>query len=352
MMTRHAGTIALCLGLTVLGMAGGWVAARQAQSKVGRSGHGHAHGETESRPGTGTPALSPQALRNLGITLAPIEETVFVKYQSVPAVIEDAPTAAQPLYAPIGGRVTEIRFAPASLVPAGAPIVAVTLDRTVEVRAPEIPDVPDWDLEVLAARLGQKIEAGQVLGVLRNPRRLMLRSEPVGGEISGILSALGRESRLLALPLVAGAGPVLEGLRISHITSDAEGHGEVAYLPVENAPLHVVGEGTGRTRTWQLRPGQRYMLRVPAETMEAVYVVPSGAVTDDGPDTVVFLEDGESFKAAKVVVRYWDDETAVLDARHSDLFPGDAVVQNNAFALGLALKAGAPAADPHAGHTH
>jgi hypothetical protein len=235
-------------------------------------------------------------------------------------------------------------------------VVILELDRTMEVQAPRLEGVADWDLDSVEVKAGQKVEAGQVLAVLRNPRRLLLRSEPVGGEIAGILGALGREAEMSASPLVEGAGPVLQGLKLSYITSDSEGHGEVAFLEIGNEPLHVgenVGEnGTGKTRTWKLRPGQRYMLRVPAEVLSDVYVLPSTAVTDDGPDKVVFLQDGESFKTARVVVRYQDEEIAVLDARHSELFPGDAVVQRGAFGLSLALKAGSGAADPHAGHNH
>jgi hypothetical protein len=93
------------------------------------------------------------------------------------------------------------------------------------------------------------------------------------------------------------------------------------------------------------------MLRVPAESMEQVFVLPSGAVADDGPDKVVFIQDGEGFRSAKVAMRYWDDEVAVIDAAHSELFAGDRVVQRNAFALSLALKAGAAPAADH-GHAH
>lgn len=88
------------------------------------------------------------------------------------------------------------------------------------------------------------------------------------------------------------------------------------------------------------------------ERLDEVFVLPTGAVTDDGPDKVVFIQDGDSFRAAKVVVRYQDHQFAVLDAKHSEIFPGDTVAMRGAFGLGLALKAGSGAADPHAGHQH
>ncbi len=94
------------------------------------------------------------------------------------------------------------------------------------------------------------------------------------------------------------------------------------------------------------------MVRIPMETFEGVFVLPADAVTDEGPDKVVFIQDGDSFKPAKVVIRYQDDEVVVLDSGQSELFPGDSVVVRGAFALGFALKAGSGSIDPHAGHQH
>jgi len=94
------------------------------------------------------------------------------------------------------------------------------------------------------------------------------------------------------------------------------------------------------------------MLRIPTEKLENVFVFPSDAVTDDGPDKVVFIQDGDSYKSVKVVVLHHDQEVAVIDGKHSEIFDGDMVVQRGAFSLSLALKAGASGVDPHAGHNH
>lgn len=462
-MSRNVLTmVVLCVVFTVTGLAGGWFAAKQRSTGSGHGGHGgegdHSGHDHEETGGAKKPALSPQAMRNLGITVAEVQSTTFVRSQAVPATVMDVPGAAQPLYAPIGGRVVEIHVQPGAVVPAGTPVVTLardalpTLSHTstdqpiqpvdeefhravVEFRkaklgvdifrtelkriqeftetgtqgdlpviprknlidlrydlaraeqdlesserelhrhgctdeqiaqiaegkvvsvvspiqAPMVQGVVDWDLHSLEVKLGQKIEPGQVLAVLRNPRRLLLRSEPVGSEVAAVLAALTQTAEVTATPQVAGTGPALAGLKLSYVTSDGEEHGAVGYLNVVNEPLREDGEGTAKTRTWKLRPGQRYLLRVPVEKMENVYVLPSGAVTDDGPDKVVFLQDGDSFKTAKVVVRYQDHEVVVLDADHSDIFPGDAAVQQGAFGLGLALKAGSGAVDPHAGHNH
>ena len=76
------------------------------------------------------------------------------------------------------------------------------------------------------------------------------------------------------------------------------------------------------------------------------------ALADDGPDKVVYIQNGDSFKPAKVVVLYQDHDVVVLDSKTSELFPGDSVVQTGAFGLSLALKSSGGAIDPHAGHNH
>jgi len=95
------------------------------------------------------------------------------------------------------------------------------------------------------------------------------------------------------------------------------------------------------------------MLEVPVRSMENVYVVSTAAIADDGPDKVVFIEDGDSFKSVPVEVAYQNEEVAVLPInKDTRLFPGDALVLKGAYALSLALKSGGAKPDAHAGHNH
>ena len=167
-----------------------------------------------------------------------------------------------------------------------------------------------------------------------------------------MLNAIRQKSEIEAAPQVDEAGPRLKGLTFQSLTTDDKSRSAIAVVRVPNEPLNVSESTHGAFRTWQLREGQRYMLRIPTQKYEKVFVLPSGAVTDDGPDKIVFVEDGDSFKPAKVVILYQDDEVAVLDEEHSEIYIGDSVVQHGAFGLGLALKAGSGAVDPHAGHSH
>lgn len=222
----------------------------------------------------------------------------------------------------------------------------------VEVRAPRA--VEDFDVEQLLVKPGEHVEAGARVAILRDPRPVLLNAEAAGSDAALLLRSLAAGDRLEALPLVAGTGPDLKGLRILYARNDPGDAGTVAVLSTLNELLVLREEpGRGKFRTWTLRPGQRFLLRVPIQSLKGVYVLPSDAVVEEGADRIVFVKDGDGVKPAKVVVLWQDREVAVLDAKHSEIFPGDEVAEHNAFPLRLALKAGAgEAAGGHAGHNH
>ncbi|MCR9244546.1 MAG: hypothetical protein NXI31_05905 [bacterium] len=210
-----------------------------------------------------------------------------------------------------------------------------------------------WDVLDVQVKRGAKVIEGQALIVLRDPRRLLLRTEPVGGEVASVLAAAGAGHTITATPLVQGSGPVLKGLSISYVESSTKNEGTLAFVEVANTPQSEIDRGGGRkSRTWKLREGLRYLLNVPTKKMENVYVLPAAAVTEDSPNKVVFLQDGDSFKPVPIVVAYQDHEVVVIPAsKEVALFPGDPVVMSGAFELGLAMKSG-DAVDAHAGHNH
>lgn len=221
-------------------------------------------------------------------------------------------------------------------------------DTVVRVKAPALAE--DWDVEALLVKPGQHVDEGQPLMTLKNARELTLRVEPSGGEVTVLLDALQSGARVAARSLVPGAAPPLDGLHILKVTYPESGRA-VAYVPAQNIPLITRMDDAGRAfRSWRLGEGQRYMLRVPTEVMDRVYVLPIGAVTEDGPDKVVFLKSGDHFHPVQVEVRYQDDEVAVIPGT-ADFFPGNPIVTHGAFALGLALKAAGGGGGGH-GHDH
>lgn len=207
----------------------------------------------------------------------------------------------------------------------------------------------DWDVADIAVRPGERVEAGETVALLHDPRTMWLRLEPVGDEIAHVAQALEGGATFTARPLVRGSGPALAGLKVSRLETRAEEaeRGAVAYVVCSNEPV----EGGSGARSWRLRVGLRYLVRLPVEEFEDRFVLPAGAVTDRGAEKVVFLPDGRTFLARPVHVEYEDDEIVVI-ANDGAIFPGDDVVRTGAFALGLALQAGSGAVDPHAGHDH
>ncbi|MDL5055713.1 hypothetical protein QQ056_19475 [Oscillatoria laete-virens NRMC-F 0139] len=233
------------------------------------------------------------------------------------------------------------------------------LSPIVEIKVPNFKTVSDWDVTRVLVKFNDRVEAGAKLAELADRREMVLKAEPVGSDMPLLLAALENGTELEATPLILGSGPDLKALRVLYTDSDNRQEesptvGLVAYLRVPNTPI---GMSTAKDvplkfRSWKLRNGLRYQLRVPLRQWKDVIVLPAESVTDDGADKVVYVRNGDSFESKKVVITYQDHEVIVLDAKNSDVFSGDEVVVRGAFGLGLAMKAGTGAADPHAGHSH
>jgi hypothetical protein len=183
-----------------------------------------------------------------------------------------------------------------------------------------------------------------------------LRLAPTGPDVALLERAFQERRLLAAIPLVEGTGPRCE--RLSVLRLDAGGEGAPmasALVEIGNVALDVrTGTEEGRrTRTWAVRPGLRYVARVPIETLTGRFVLPADAVIPRGPDSVLLLRDGATFRAVPVRVEYADAQTVVVANDGRSVFPGDTIALRGAYALLLALQAGSGgAADPHAGHNH
>ncbi|MEX1023777.1 MAG: hypothetical protein WD226_01760 [Planctomycetota bacterium] len=225
----------------------------------------------------------------------------------------------------------------------------------VEIAAPPLPAGASWDVVDVTTKVGAFVDAGAPLVGLRDPRTLLLRSQPVGGEVVAVLAAARSQAPIEAAPFVAGAGPVLTGLTIDHVESSPANQGTAAVIVVANRVAASSGDDTPgalRKRTWSLRAGMTYELRVPLEVLDDVYVLPASAVTEVGPDLVVYLLDGDVFRPVPVAVAHRDHRVAIVPATpETELFPGDVIALEGAFELSLALETN-DAPDPHAGHSH
>jgi len=224
----------------------------------------------------------------------------------------------------------------------------------VQVIAPHSGKAEDWDVSRILVKPGKKVAAGAPLLTLVNPRRLYLKCNPVGGEVADLLRETAADTPCEAIPLIAKSGPVLKGLKVDYIASEEDSSGATAYLEIKNQVLteKVNSRGT-RSRTWSLRCGMKYSLRIQTGLLPNSFVLPCSAVTDDGPNKVIYIPDGDSFRPVPVEVAYEDHEVVVIPAgKGTALFPGDRIVIEGAFALGLALKSGSQAVQTGHGHSH
>jgi membrane fusion protein, heavy metal efflux system len=215
---------------------------------------------------------------------------------------------------------------------------AGAFEEIVDVKAPNAASIPDWDVHEILAKAGDRVETGAKLIELDNWRSLLLKCEAIGSDAAALLSAVQDQQAAEAVPLLRGSGPKLNDLHIERITNTEGAQGAIGYLRISNSLLKETLVEDVKFRTWAVRPGTRYTVRFPVNLMKEVYVLPVDAVTDEGMDKVVYIQDGDNFKAAKVVVLYQDHEIVVLDGKHSEIFPGDSIAQHGAFGLGLALR--------------
>ena len=219
----------------------------------------------------------------------------------------------------------------------------------INVRAPK--GIEGWDVEQFYLKPGQKVRSGEAILKVTNHSKVYLVSNPQGSDITVLNNALKANSKINASPLISGSGVELNHLIINKITGIENGQ-SIAYLPVKNTLLKQVELKQRFFRSWSLRNGLNYILKVPQKVLQDVIVLPVKAVIQHGFDKVVFVQKKEQFSRRNVVVVYKDHNVIVL-GKGSELSPKDAVVIKGAFALQLALIAGTPQAiDPHAGHNH
>jgi hypothetical protein len=246
----------------------------------------------------------------------------------------------------------------AGLVQSGATPAALTdlaargaFDPVVTLRAPA-DGPPTWDVIAVEIRAGARVAGGQAIAHLRDDRIMALRLSPAPSDLGTLAAALAAGKPLHAEPLVRGASAAVEGVRLLMLTGAGSGTGAGALAEVANQTLEASPDAqAGDPRSWLLRPGLAYVVKVPLERLAGRYVLPADAIAFLGAEAIVLLPDGKGFRTVPVVLEHHDARVAVVAAK-GGLFPGDQVVLKGAPALAMALLAGAGGADPHAGHSH
>lgn len=109
-------------------------------------------------------------------------------------------------------------------------------------------------------------------------------------------------------------------------------------------------------RSWLFKPCQKAELDLPTERIDKAIVLPADAVVRHGPDAFVFRVNGDKLERQPVVVVGQARGKFVI-ANNGDIFPGEVIAMNNAYAIHLALQkaagqAGGEHSDDHGDHGH
>src|SRR5690606_36536641 len=151
----------------------------------------------------------------------------------------------------------------------------------------------DWDVHALLVKPGEHVPEGRPVAVLRDPRRMQLVITPLPGEVETVGKAIVEGLPCRATPLVPGSGPTLEGVRIERMLGADGERGTIALATVANEPLAATAEA----RTWRLRAGTRYQVRVPQRAVHGAFVLPAAALARDGSRQIVLIRDEHGIEA-------------------------------------------------------
>ena len=217
------------------------------------------------------------------------------------------------------------------------------LKPVIELRAPVRDGLEAWDVKELCVAPGGQVAAGAPVVLLHDASSLVLRIEPVGGDGALLASAVESAESCSAVPLLPGNGIDLADL-VPQMLRAGEHGAVVAHASVANVLL-----SEGPPRSWRLQAGMRYRFKVPVRTFKGVFVLPAGAVAEQGPEMVVFLQDGTSFHPVEVEVLHRDSEVALVQPGGA-LFAGDVIARSGAFAIATALQGGGESGHHHHHH--
>jgi multidrug efflux pump subunit AcrA (membrane-fusion protein) len=229
------------------------------------------------------------------------------------------------------------------------------IDR-LRISAPPPGDVPalpmaQFVVDSLPVRLGQHVDAGDLLCRLADYSRLFLEGSAFEQDLSAVRRAMDQGWPITAV-LHQRQGPVelSQPLRIVYVdpTVEAQSRSARFYVALENEPRRGAIE-PGQFADWRFLPGQRFELRVPLEEPGKRLVLPTSAVAQDGLENYVFQAGGKAIVRRPVTVAYRDANVVVLD-EDDNWLEGASLAMTGAYQLQLALLN--RAAGPAQAHSH
>jgi hypothetical protein len=211
------------------------------------------------------------------------------------------------------------------------------------IRAPQ--GAPFWEIRDIPVKPGEKVEAGDVLALLADNRRMCLELEAQGSDAVLAEQALREGTELEGRPLYSEVGPVLRSFRLTGYVTDAQNaeSPSKSYAVIDNEQFSPTAN-VHKTSLWHLRAGMRYRVLFPVHVFRSVFTFPRAALASEGAEKVVFLRSGNGFRRQPVHLLH-EDRDFVAIADDGAVFAGDPVVVSGAFALSLALRAEMKGAD-------
>jgi multidrug efflux pump subunit AcrA (membrane-fusion protein) len=199
-----------------------------------------------------------------------------------------------------------------------------------------------YEVQELAAELGQQVQAGQLLSTLSNHRSLYIEGHAFKREAPALENA-AQHGWGIAVEFAEDDPqhwPALEQeFRIRHLANSIDTSSRTFdfFIPLTNQSRTYERDGQSFI-VWRFRPGQRVRLHIPVEKLDNVLVLPAGAVVREGPEAYVFRQNGDLFNRIPVQVLHEDRLNIVL-ANDGSVTPGLYLAQNAAASLNRVLKA-------------
>ena len=211
-----------------------------------------------------------------------------------------------------------------------------------------------FEVQSLAAELGEQVSAGKVLCQLADHRALLIEGRGFKDDMRVVQKAAQN-----GWPVETDFErsddqwpPFPSRLPIHHVANvvDPQTRTFGFYIALANQSKSYL-QGDEARLLWRFRPGVQLRLRVPVEKMRQVFVVPQSAIVYEGPEAFVFRQNGEFYDRRTVHVLHEDRMNVVL-ANDGSIRPGFYIAQNGAASLNRVLKAQASTGLPAGVHVH
>ncbi|MEO1527691.1 MAG: efflux RND transporter periplasmic adaptor subunit [Planctomycetota bacterium] len=213
----------------------------------------------------------------------------------------------------------------------------------------------EYEVQSLAVELGQTVQAGQLIAGLANHQHLYIVGHAFKHESSLLEQAAqnGREVQVdFSSEETDSWAPLEQSFQIRHLSNsiDEESRTFDFFIPLQNQSRSY--ERSGETfLVWRFRPGQRTRIRVPVESLDDVFVLPSEAVARAGPEAFVYRQNGDLFDQIAVNILY-EDRNSVVIANDGSIAVGSFLAQNAGASLRRVLKSQATSGERPGLHVH